>query len=195
MRFLLIAHKGNTFNTFNLGEKTIKREKEKEQRINEMIRVPEVRLIDQNGEQLGIVSIKEALAKAKEAGLDLVEFSPQAKPPVCKIADYGKFKFDLKKKTREQKKKQKVIHLKEIKLRPKIDQHDYNFKLEHIKKFLTHGDKVKVTMMFRGREIVHSELGMELINKVITDLEGLMIMEKEPKMEGRNIIMVIAPSK
>ncbi len=152
-------------------------------------------MIDEEGNQIGVVKTSEALQMAKDRGLDLVEFSPNAKPPVCKIADYGKFKFDRKKKLREQKKKQKVIHIKEVKFRPKINEHDYMFKLEHIKKFLDHGDKVKVTMMFRGREIVHSELGMQIMNKVREDLKDLIVIEKDPKMEGRNITMFLAPAK
>lgn len=164
-------------------------------RTNREIRVPEVRLIDENGEQVGIVKTSDALQRAKDAGLDLIEFSPNAKPPVCKILDYGKYKFDQKKKSREQKKKQKIIHIKEIKFRPKIDQHDYNFKVNHIRKFIEHGDKVKVTMMFRGREIVHHNLGMQLMKKVAAELEELTVIEKEPKLEGRNITMVLAPAK
>jgi len=164
-------------------------------RLNELIRVPEIRLIDEEENQVGIVKTSEALLMAKEKGLDLVELSPNAKPPVCKIVDYGKFKFDRKKKLREQKKKQKVIHIKEVKFRPKINEHDYSFKLEHIKNFLEHGDKVKVTMMFRGREIVHSELGMQVMVKVREELKDLVIVEKDPKIEGRNITMFIAPAK
>ncbi len=140
------------------------------------------------------MKLSDAINRAKEKNLDLVEVSPNAKPPVCRITDYGKFKFDRKKKLREQKKKQKVIHVKEMKFRPKIDQHDYNFKVDHIRKFLKHGDKVKVTVMFRGREIVHSELGMDIMKKVIEDLKDVSIVEKEPKQEGRNIIMHLTPS-
>jgi translation initiation factor IF-3 len=170
-------------------------QREEEHRINERIRVPEVRLVDSEGNQVGVVTTKEALERAREVGLDLVEFSPNAKPPVCKIVDYGKFRFDQKKKLREQKKKQKVIHVKEIKFRPKIDKHDYDFKVQRIKTFIEHGDKVKVTMMFRGREIVHSEIGMDIMKKVVVDLEGFISIEKEPKQEGRNITMVFAPVK
>lgn len=163
-------------------------------RVNEDIRVPEVRLVDDEGEQVGIVKTSEALSKAREKGLDLVEVSPNAKPPVCRITDYGKFKFDRKKKLREQKKKQKVIHVKEMKFRPKIDQHDYNFKVDHIRKFLKNGDKVKVTVMFRGREIVHSNLGMDIMKQIIEDLSEISVVEKEPKQEGRNITMYLSPS-
>ncbi len=156
--------------------------------------MPEVRLVDDEGNQIGIVKLSEAIDRAREKNLDLVEVSPNAKPPVCRITDYGKFKFDRKKKLREQKKKQKVIHIKEMKFRPKIDQHDYDFKVDHIRKFINHGDKVKVTVMFRGREIVHSNLGMDIMKKIIEDLSDVAMVEKDPKQEGRNIIMYLAPS-
>ncbi len=138
---------------------------------------------------------EEALKLAEEKNLDLVEISPQAKPPVCKILDYGKYKFDLKKKTREAQKKQKKFHLKEIKLRPKISEHDYQFKLKHILEFLEKGDKVKITMQFRGREMAHTDLGMDLLTKVKNELMNQVVIEKEPNFEGRQIIMIVAPGK
>jgi translation initiation factor IF-3 len=160
--------------------------------VNHQINAQEVRLIDENGEQVGVVSIKEAMAKAKEADMDLVEIAPQATPPVCRILEYGKFRFEQKKKTREMKKKQKVTHLKEIQLRPNIEQHDYNFKMKHLKEFLEKGDKVKVSIQFRGREMQHTYKGQELINKILEELGDEIVVEKEAKLEGRRMIMIIA---
>lgn len=160
--------------------------------MNHQINAQEVRLIDENGEQVGVVSIKEAMAKAKEADMDLVEIAPQATPPVCRILEYGKFRFEQKKKTREMKKKQKVTHLKEIQLRPNIEQHDYNFKMKHLKEFLEKGDKVKVSIQFRGREMQHTYKGQELINKILEELGDEIVVEKEAKLEGRRMIMIIA---
>ncbi len=132
------------------------------------------------------------MAKAKEADMDLVEIAPQATPPVCRILEYGKFRFEQKKKTREMKKKQKVTHLKEIQLRPNIEQHDYNFKMKHLKEFLEKGDKVKVSIQFRGREMQHTYKGQELINKILEELGDEIVVEKEAKLEGRRMIMIIA---
>lgn len=162
-------------------------------RVNDDIKVPKVRLIDAEGEQAGIVSIEEALAAADEAGLDLVEISPHADPPVCKILDYGKLKYEQQKKANEARKKQKIIDVKEIKMRPNIDTHDYDVKMRNAVKFLEEGDKVKVTMRFRGREMAHQDLGMNVLVKVRDDLEELGKVELHPKMEGRQMIMILAP--
>ncbi len=161
-------------------------------RTNRDIRAQQVRLIDEDGEMIGVVPIREALMRAHEAGLDLVEISPQAEPPVCKILDYGKFKYEQDKKANEAKKKQKVIEVKEIKLRPNIGDHDYEIKMKQAKKFLDEGDKVKFTLRFRGREMSHVEIGMATLNKVKRDLDGIVRIEFEPKFEGRQVIMIVA---
>lgn len=168
---------------------------EKKPRVNEEIRAHEVRLIDAAGQQLGVVSIQEAKRITEEAGLDLVEVSPEAKPPVCRIMDYGKYKFQLSKRKAAAKKKQKQIQIKEIKLRPATEEADYQVKLRSIIKFLEHGDKVKVTLKFRGREMAHPELGMRLLEKMISELLDFGIVEQTPKFEGRQIVMVLAPKK
>jgi translation initiation factor IF-3 len=155
--------------------------------------VPEVRVIDEEGEQLGVMTVEQALQHAVEAGLDLVEVSPTAKPPVCKILDYGKFKYEQQKKKNEAKKKQKTIELKEIKFRPNIDQHDYDVKMKSMHKFIDEGDKVKVTLRFRGRELAHQELGLEVLNRVRADMDEKAKVEQNPNMEGRQMVMVIAP--
>ena len=162
-------------------------------RINEDIRSANVRCIDAEGEQLGVLSIAEALEKAYEAGLDLVELQPNAEPPVCKILDYGKFKYQAQKRANEARKKQKVIEVKEIKLRPNIDDHDYQVKMRAVNKFLAAGDKVKGTRRFRGREMAHVELGAQLLERVRTEIDDVAKVEAMPKMEGRQMIMVIAP--
>ncbi len=161
--------------------------------MNEQIRVPEVRLIGAEGENHGVVDIKRALELANEAALDLVEISPTAEPPVCKILDYGKYKYEAQKKANQARKTQKVIEIKEIKMRPTIDKHDYDVKMRAIEKFLGEGDKVKVTLRFRGREMAHQELGMAVLIRVQTDLGDNAKIEQPPKFEGRQIIMVIAP--
>ncbi len=161
--------------------------------MNEAIHSASVRLIDENGEMLGVMSVAQALAKAEAAGLDLVEVSPGAEPPVCKILDYGKYKYQAQKKANEARKKQKVIDIKEIKMRPGIDQHDYDVKMRAINKFLDEGDKVKVTIRFRGREFLHQELGYAVLNKVRDQVDEKAKVEAMPKMEGRQMIMVIAP--
>ena len=161
--------------------------------MNEDIRVPRVLLIDQNGEKQGEMPISAALEAAEEAGLDLVEIVPNANPPVCKILDYGKFKFQEQKKKNEARKRQKIVELKEIKLRPNIDIHDYDVKAKSMTRFFEEGDKVKVTLRFRGREMAHPELGMKLLNKVKADFDELAKVEHEPKMEGRQMIMILAP--
>jgi len=166
----------------------------KDLRINEQIRVREVRLIDEEGNQKGIVSTREALDMAKEAGVDLVEVAPQSKPPVCKILNYGKYKFDLEKKTREQKKKQKLVKLKEVRMQPKIEKHDLAFKTKHVQEFLDEGNKVKVTIRFRGREMAHTELGKVVLDKLIELLEeGSFSIDNQPRMEGRFMSMLLSP--
>ena len=162
-------------------------------RVNEQINVREVRLIAASGDNVGVVAIDDALERAFDAGLDLVEISPNADPPVCKITDYGKLKYENQKKKAEARKKQKVIEVKEIKMRPNIDQHDYDVKMRAIQKFLGEGDKVKVTMRFRGREMAHQEIGMDVLNRVRADLGEDAKVEQYPRMEGRQMIMVMAP--
>jgi translation initiation factor IF-3 len=162
-------------------------------RINERIRVPQVRLIDTTGEQIGIVPTREALRMAIEKGLDLVEISPTAKPPVCKIMDYGKYKYELNKKAKNAKKKQHIIQMKEMRLRPKIEEHDYQFKLKHIQEFLEKGSKVKVFVEFRGREMAHQELGQKIVQRLEEDLKNLGIIEQKAKMEGRNLSLTFMP--
>ncbi len=162
-------------------------------RVNDAIKVPQVRLIDAEGENVGVVPVREAQRMADDAGLDLVEISPSADPPVCKILDYGKFKYEAQKKKNEAKKRQRVIEIKEIKLRPNIDENDYAVKMRNCLRFLEDGDKVKVTLRFRGREMAHQDLGMKVLNRVRDDMAELAKVEQLPKMEGRQMIMVIAP--
>jgi translation initiation factor IF-3 len=166
-----------------------------ETRINERIRTPEVRLVGAKGEQIGIVSINEALRLAQEAELDLVEVAPTARPPVCKLMDYGKFKYESAVKARESRKNQTQTVVKEIKLRPKIDPHDYGTKKGHVERFLKAGDKVKVTIMFRGREQSRPELGFRLLQKLAEDVRDLGFVEAQAKQDGRNMIMVIGPHR
>lgn len=170
----------------------------KEQRINRAIRAREVRLIDQEGTMRGVVSTREALTIADEAGLDLVEVSPNANPPVCKILDYGKFKYENEKKLREARKNQTQIKLKEIRMQPKIEKHDLQFKSKHIAEFLNEGNKVKVTIRFRGREMAHTELGRVVLDKVLLllqDQECAFNLDRMPKMEGRFMSMILSPQK
>ncbi|MBR9972707.1 translation initiation factor IF-3 [Magnetospirillum sulfuroxidans] len=162
-------------------------------RVNREIDVRSIRLVGAEGEMIGVVSLREGLIMAEEAGLDLVEVSPNADPPVCKILDYGKFKYEAQKKKAEAKKKQKVIEVKEIKLRPNIDDNDYDVKMRAMRKFLEEGDKVKVTLRFRGRELAHQDLGMKVLERVRDDLEDLGKIEQIPKMEGRQMVMVVSP--
>ncbi len=157
--------------------------------------MPEIRLIDQDGENAGVVSPATAIEMAEEVGLDLVEISPGANPPVCKIMDFGKFKYEQQKKAVEAKKKQKIIEIKEVKFRPNIDTHDYDVKMRSVNKFLGDGDKVKVTLRFRGREMAHQERGRELLEKIAGDIEEIAKIEAMPKMEGRQMIMVVAPQR
>jgi translation initiation factor IF-3 len=166
-----------------------------EPRINDRIRVPEVRLVGPNGEQVGIVALNDALRLAQEADLDLVEVAPTARPPVCKLMDYGKFKYESALKARESRKNQAQTVIKEIKLRPKIDPHDYGTKKGHVERFLKQGDKVKVTIMFRGREQSRPELGFRLLQRLAGDVEELGFVESQPKQDGRNMIMVIGPHR
>ncbi|MCS6892734.1 MAG: translation initiation factor IF-3 [Rhodovarius sp.] len=162
-------------------------------RVNEDIRVPQVRLIDQNGEMVGIVSTRDALQRAYAAGLDLLEISPNAVPPVCKITDYGKYKYEQQKKASEARKKQKTVEIKEIKVRPNIDDHDYATKLKQMRGFLADGDKVKVTLRFRGREMAHHELGAKVLERVRNELGDLVKVEMMPRLENRQMVMVLAP--
>jgi translation initiation factor IF-3 len=176
------------------GELLIATEK-KQTRINGEITTPEVRLVGVEGEQLGIVKIVDALRQAEEADLDLVEIAPTAQPPVCKIMDYGKFKYQESKKQHEAKLKQKQVQIKEIKFRPGTDEGDYQIKLRNLIKFLEEGDKTKITLRFRGREMAHQEIGMAQLRRVSTDLAELAIVEQFPKMEGRQLVMMLAPKK
>ena len=162
-------------------------------RVNGRISSPEVQVISSEGENLGILPIKEALYRAKEEGLDLIEISPNSKPPVCKIIDIGKYKYDLQKKANKAKKKQKTVELKEIKLRPGTEIHDYNFKIKNAQKFLSKGNKVKFTVKFKGREMQHNYLGKELLNRIQNDTKEFGKLELSPKFEGRQMIMVIQP--
>ncbi|WP_058441026.1 translation initiation factor IF-3 [Legionella brunensis] len=164
-------------------------------RVNEQINVPEVRLIDVDGNQVGIVSTREALRAAEEGGYDLVEISPTAKPPVCRIMDYGKFLFELSKKQAEAKKKQKQIQVKELKFRPTTEDGDYQVKLRNLIRFLNHGDKVKVTLRFRGREMAHQEIGMKIMERLLQDTGEYAVVEQQAKREGRQLLMVLAPKK
>ncbi len=166
-----------------------------EPRINDRIRVPEVRLVGPNGEQVGIVRIEDALRLAVEADLDLVEVAPMAKPPVCKLMDFGKFKYEAAMKERESRRNQTHTVIKEMKLRPKIDSHDYETKKGHVERFLKAGDKVKITIMFRGREQSRPELGLRLLARLAEDVELLGFVEATPKQDGRNMIMVLAPHR
>ncbi|MGK9477158.1 translation initiation factor IF-3 [Melioribacter sp. OK-6-Me] len=163
--------------------------------MNEEIRAPEVRLIDEKGEQVGIVSVKEALNRAREVGMDLVEIAPQAKPPVCKIIDYGKFVYEQQKREKMQKKKQQVSVLKEIRLHPNTDTHDFEFKARHATKFIEDGNKVKVSVIFKGRELAYVEIGEELLKKFIDKLSDVAKVEQEPKFEGRAMHAILAPQK
>ena len=161
--------------------------------INRNIRAKEVRVIDPDGNQIGVIPTYKAIAVANDFGLDLVEISPNATPPVCKIMDYGRYKYERTKKKQEAKKKQTTFQLKEIKVRPKTGEHDLNTKVNHIKKFLDRKDKVKVTVIFRGREITLTNLGRELLKKIVQDTEEIAIVEQPPKFEGRTMVMVLAP--
>jgi len=165
----------------------------KELRTNNHIRVREVLLIDENGDKIGVVTIQEALKRANEADLDLVEISPSATPPVCKILDYGKYKFELTRKAKESKKNQQIVKLKEIRLQPIIDKHDYDFKLAHAKEFLEDLNKVKITIRFRGRQMAHINIGEEVLNRFIEDLKDYGIVDKRPTLEGKSMNIIFSP--
>jgi translation initiation factor IF-3 len=162
-------------------------------RVNEEIRAREVQLIDNDGDNKGVVDFQTAMSMAEAAGLDLVEISPNSNPPVCKILDFGKYKFQAQKKAAEARKKQKVVEIKEIKLRPMIDDHDYDVKMRSMKRFFDEGDKVKITLRFRGREMAHQELGYKLLNRVKEDIAPVAKIESEPRFEGRQMVMLLAP--
>jgi translation initiation factor IF-3 len=162
-------------------------------RVNEEIRVPQVRLIDQDGEMQGVMTARDALLRAYAVGLDLLEISPNADPPVCKILDFGKFKYEQQKKKNEAKKKQRVIEIKEVKVRPNIDENDYQVKLRAMKSFIEEGDKVKVTLRFRGREMAHQDIGVKVLERIRTDLELATKVEQMPRMEMRQMVMVLSP--
>jgi translation initiation factor IF-3 len=162
-------------------------------RVNEEIRVPQVRLIDQDGEMIGVMSAREALLRAYDVGMDLLEISPNAVPPVVKILDYGKYKYEQQKKANEARKRQKIVELKEIKVRPNIDDHDYDVKMRQMKEFIGEGDKVKVTLRFRGREMAHQDLGLKVLDRIRTELAELTKVESMPRLENRQMIMVLAP--
>ena len=161
--------------------------------MNEKIRAPEVRVIGHDGQQLGIIPIRKALELAAMEHLDLVEVAPNAAPPVCKVMDYGKFKYQQNKRSQEAKKKQTVIQVKEVKIRPETDEHDLQVKIRHIKRFLAQKDKAKVTILFRGREIAYADQGMRVLERIREELKDEILIEQQPKMEGRNLIMIVAP--
>lgn len=162
-------------------------------RTNRSITAPEVRLIDQNGENIGVVKRDDALRRAQDAGLDLIEISPNVSPPVCKISDYGKYKYEMQKKQSEARKKQKIIELKEVKLRPVIEEHDYQVKLKSMHKFIAEGNKVKVTLRFRGREMSHIEIGMKVLDRIVKDMDDVAKVDLKPKKEGRQVMLVLSP--
>ena len=170
-----------------------RRTKPKGPKVNERIRANEVQVISSDGKNLGTLSTREAIDLAKQEGLDLIEISPNANPPVCKIIDIGKYKYDLQKKANKAKRKQKIINLKEIKLRPVTEIHDYNFKIKNAQRFLTKGDKVKFTVQFRGREMQHTDLGHQLMERIINDTTSLGKVEIKPKFEGKQMIMIVQP--
>jgi translation initiation factor IF-3 len=167
----------------------------KDFRINEEIRVREVRLVDTDGNQLGIMPLREAMRIAEERQLDLVEIAPQAKPPVCRIMDFGKYKYEQSKKEKEARKKQKIVEIKEIKMRPNIEDHDFFVKAKNASRFLKEGDKVKATIIFRGREIVHTQLGKQLLVRLAEELKEFSNVERQPKLEGKNMIMILSPKQ
>ncbi|WP_170984861.1 translation initiation factor IF-3 [Roseomonas sp. AR75] len=162
-------------------------------RVNEEIRAPQVRLIDQDGEMQGVMSAREALIRAYDVGLDLLEISPNAVPPVVKILDYGKYKYEQQKKANEARKRQKIVEIKEIKVRPNIDDHDYEVKMRQMKEFIGEGDKVKVTLRFRGREMAHQDLGLKVLDRIRTEMAETTKVESMPRLENRQMIMVLAP--
>jgi translation initiation factor IF-3 len=164
----------------------------KEAGINWNIKAPEVRVIDSDGKQVGILPLKEAMKIAEEQGLDLVAVSPNSNPPVCRIMNYGKYKYQQNKRLQEARKHQTVIQVKEVKVRPRTEEHDFQFKLRHVKRFLGEGDKVKISMLFRGREIAHPEFGKDLLARFVEELKDLAIVEQAPRLEGRNMVMILS---
>jgi translation initiation factor IF-3 len=162
-------------------------------RINDMIRRPEVRVINPDGQQLGIYPIRQAISIATELGLDLVEINPKTDPPVCRIMDYGKFKYEQKKQANVAKKKQKIIEIKEVKMRPKTDTHDFDFKIKHVRKFIEDGNKVKLTIRFRGREMAHPEMAAKILDRVVESTSDISLIEQKYKLEGRTMTMILAP--
>jgi translation initiation factor IF-3 len=189
VRFFIPRHRG----VRHLAIESSSNNKQPRIRVNRQIRISPVRVIAEDGAQLGVLSVDEAIAAAQERGLDLVEVAPLARPPVVKIMDYGKFKFEQAKATRAAKKKQHIIVLKEVKYRPGIDEHDFDFKTRHAREFLGDGNKVKVTMMYRGRQMAHLDLGRQVLDRVAEALKDVGKIEMEPRLEGRNMFMVIAP--
>ena len=165
----------------------------KEVAINWEIKAPEVRVIDPDGNQVGVLPVKEAIKIAEERGLDLVEVAPNSQPPVCRIMNYGKYKYQQSKRTQEARKHQTVIHIKEVKVRPRTEEHDFQFKLRHVKRFLDEGNKVKISILFRGREIAHPEFGKELLNRFVEGVKDMSMIEQFPRLEGRNMVMILAP--
>lgn len=165
----------------------------KEANINRGIKALEVRVISSDGGQLGILPLKEALGVAEEQGLDLVEVAPNSKPPVCRIMDYGKYKYQQSKRSQEARKHQTIIQVKEVKVRPRTEEHDFQFKLRHVKRFLSEGNKAKISILFRGREIAHTEFGKEMLDRFIEGVKDLAVIEQAPRLEGRNMVMILAP--
>jgi len=165
----------------------------KEANINREIRAPDVRVIDADGKQVGVLPVREAIRLAEEQGLDLVEVAPGASPPVCRVMNYGKYKYQQSKRSQEAKKHQTVIHVKEVKIRPRTEDHDFQFKLRHIKRFIEEGNKVKVSLLFRGREIAHPEFGREMLNRIQEETKDLAVVEQVPRMEGRMMVMILTP--
>ena len=197
----MIFLEGNLKVIIKQGEVSISRQynstppSSKGPRVNDQITAEEVLLIDSSGEKKGNIPTPQAIEISKEQGLDLVEISPKTNPPVCKVMDYGKYKYESQKKANQAKKKQKTIDIKEIKLRPNIDVHDYQVKMRSVEKFLNEGDKVKITLRFRGREMAHQQIGMELLKRVESDLESMANVEQFPTLEGRQLVMMMAPNK
>ncbi len=167
--------------------------REQRVRVNEQIRISPVRLIGAEGEQIGVVPVDEARARADEAGLDLVEVAPEARPPVCRLMDYGKYRYEMQRKAREARRKQHTVSVKEVKYRPGIEDHDFQFKTRHVRRFLEDGDKVRITIMFRGRQLSHPEFGVEVMERVVEDVKDLAKVEARPSREGRTMTMVLAP--
>ena len=165
----------------------------KEVAINWEIKAPEVRVIDPDGNQVGVLPVKEAIKIAEERGLDLVEVAPNSQPPVCRIMNYGKYKYQQSKRTQEARKHQTIIRIKEVKVRPRTEEHDFQFKLRHVKRFLDEGNKVKISILFRGREIAHPEFGKELLNRFVEGVKDVTVIEQSPRLEGRNMVMILAP--